>query len=187
MTAPKTLLLLAHPTIDQARLNRVLIDAVSDVSGLEIRDLYTLYPDFKIDVAAEQSALRSADLVIFQFPFYWYSTPALLKEWQDEVLTWGFAFGRAGEALRGKKLFASVTAGSAEETYVSNGSTQFSMEELLRPLRLTAQYCGMEYREAFAIYGGARITPEEQLEHGKNYRAKIMREIQELGRGSKLP
>ncbi len=127
MNAPKTLLLLAHPTIDKARLNRVLIDAVKDIDGLEIRDLYSLYPDYRIDVTAEQAALRNANLVIFQFPFYWYSTPALLKEWQDDVLTWGFAFGKQGEALRGKRLIASVTAGSAEETYVSNGNNQLSM------------------------------------------------------------
>ena len=55
--------------------------------------MYDLYPDFKIDVAEEQKHLAAADRIILQFPFYWYSTPALLKQWQDDVLTYGWAFG----------------------------------------------------------------------------------------------
>lgn len=79
--------------------------------------LYQLYPDFNIDIAAEQAALARADLVIWQHPMQWYSVPPLLKLWMDKVLAHGWAYGHNGIALRGKSLMWAVTTGGGESHF----------------------------------------------------------------------
>ena len=76
-------LVFAHPYPSQSRANRALFDAVRDLPGVEVCSLYDRYPDFDIDVAAEQAALARAQLVLWMHPVYWYSVPALLKHWFD--------------------------------------------------------------------------------------------------------
>lgn len=81
------------------------------LADVEVRRLDELYPDYQIDVSAEQDALSRADVIVWQFPFYWYSTPALFKKWIDDVHTHGFAYGSTGNKLHGKKLIVSFTTG----------------------------------------------------------------------------
>ncbi len=91
--AKRVLILFAHPALQKSRVNRRLIAAVSNLENVTINDLYEEYPDFCVNVKREQDLLRSHDIIIFQHPFYWYSCPALLKEWEDLVLEYGFAYG----------------------------------------------------------------------------------------------
>ena len=97
------LLTFAHPAYHKSRANRALLEAVQTLDRLTVNDLYETYPDFMIDVPREQELLLSHDVLVFQHPFYWYSSPAHLKEWLDLVLTHGFAYGHEGKALLGKK------------------------------------------------------------------------------------
>jgi len=146
----KTLLLLAHPNLSESFSNKKIVDGLRNIPNLTIRDLYAEYPTCTIDAKKEQDALLNTDRIIFQFPLYWYSTPALLKEWQDVVLTLGFAYSFSNPAdfkLQGKKLLLSVTAASPWETYQPTGKNRFTLEELLRPLNQTAYYCKMEFEE----------------------------------------
>src|SRR5688572_10508134 len=87
------LVLYCHPMPHRSRVNRALLDAIRGVAGVTVHDLYETYPDFALDIAWEQLLLARHRVVVFQHPFYWYSTPALLKEWQDQVLTFGWAYG----------------------------------------------------------------------------------------------
>ncbi|MEH8026365.1 NAD(P)H-dependent oxidoreductase [Gallibacterium anatis] len=64
-------------------------------------------------MAAEQNRLMQADTIVLQFPFYWYSYPALLKKWVDEVFVYSFAHGSTGDKVKGKKLVMSFTTGAA--------------------------------------------------------------------------
>ena len=88
------LVILAHPHFDQSIANKAIIEELScsDID-FEIRNLSALYPTFQIDVKAEQEALLKHQEVIFQYPFYWYNMPAILKHWFDEVFTYQFAYG----------------------------------------------------------------------------------------------
>ena len=97
----RVLLLLAHPSLDRSEVNRPMADAVAGIDGITLVDLYAEYPDFQIDIDREQQRLLEHDVIVFQHPLYWYSTPAILKEWQDLVLEHGFAYGSGGTALQG--------------------------------------------------------------------------------------
>jgi glutathione-regulated potassium-efflux system ancillary protein KefG len=104
--------------------------------------------------------LLAHDAIVLQFPFFWYASPALLKEWLDTVWTWGFAFGTNGNALKGKKCTLSVTMGSPETAYSADGTNLYTMQELLRPLELTANLCKMDYQTPHTIGSAKRISDE---------------------------
>ena len=107
----KTLVLVFHPHLEKSQVNRKLMDAANETGDVTVVDEYAAYPDFKINVEHEQELIETHDRIVLQFPFYWYSSPALLKEWEDEVIT-----GRLGlrwrHALKGKELKLVVTTGS---------------------------------------------------------------------------
>jgi glutathione-regulated potassium-efflux system ancillary protein KefG len=165
----KILVLFAHPAIQKSRVNKVLAGMVQDVSGVTFHDLYEAYPHFGIDVGKEQELLLSHDVVVFQHPFFWYSTPAILKEWQDLVLEHGWAYGSSGTALRGKWLLSVITTGGRESAYQAEGHNRFTMRQLLAPLDQTARLCGMEYLPPFVAHGTHRMTPGEMEAHGADY------------------
>ena len=98
------LVLFAHPAFERSRVHRRLVDAVAELPGITFHDLYEAYPDFDVDVRREQKLLLEHDLVVLQHPFFWYSTPPLVKQWEDLVLEHGWAYGTGGNALHGKRL-----------------------------------------------------------------------------------
>jgi putative NADPH-quinone reductase/uncharacterized protein (DUF1330 family) len=156
----KAIVIFAHPDVDNSSIgNKIIRDELKNVEGLEVRELYKLYPDFKIDVQAEQDALRTADLIVLQFPFFWYSTPALLKEWIDVVLTYGFAFGSTGKALRGKELLLSFTIGGAAESYRPEGYNTYPIDEFIKPLEQTANLCEMTFLQDYVYTHGMANIP----------------------------
>lgn len=75
----KKLLIAIHPKLDdESRCNRKLIYTVKSYKAVDtIKDIYSLYPDFKINVQEEQKALDSHDMIIFQYPVWWYAMPPL--------------------------------------------------------------------------------------------------------------
>jgi putative NADPH-quinone reductase len=156
----RILVLLAHPSLERSEANRPLAEATLGLAGVTLIDLYAEYPSFGIDIDREQSRLLAHDVVVFMHPVYWYSTPAILKEWQDLVLEYGFAYGSQGTALHGKVFFNALTAGGPEAAYCAEGYHHFSIRELLRPLEQMAILCGMVYLPPFALFG-ARTAVEE--------------------------
>ena len=149
----EVLILFAHPAPQRSRVNRALRRAVTDMSGVTFHDLYGAYPDFMIDVAHEQRLLRGHDVIVLQHPFYWYSAPAIVKEWQDLVLQHGFAYGADGTALAGKTLMSAITTGGNEGSYGDAGMNRFAICDLLRPFEQTARLCGMRWLPPFIIHG----------------------------------
>jgi len=141
----KILVLFAHPSLDRSEVNVELLRASRAVDGISIVDLYGEYPTYQIDIDREQQRLLEHDVVIFMFPLHWYSTPAILKEWQDLVLEYGFAYGADGTALKGKTLLCAITAGGPEQAYRAEGFNHFTLRELLRPIEQTAILCGMRF------------------------------------------
>ena len=150
----KTLVIVGHPDLNGDSLaNRIIIDRLKLESDVEIRNLAELYPDFAIDVAAEQDALLRADTIVLQFPFHWYSVPGILKEWIDKVLAYGFAYGSTGTKLNGKNFLISTTIGGPVDAYGPEGYNTYTIEELLRPLRQTGNLCGMKSIDPVVSHG----------------------------------
>lgn len=171
---PSILILFAHPYPHLSRVNRRLIDAVQDLEGIQVNDLYEHYPDFHIDIPREQALLKAADLVVFQHPVYWYSAPALLKQWQDQVLEYGFAYGREGTVLHGKGLLSAITTGHSSEAYCPQGEDRYTVREMLRPFEQTAYHCGMEFQPPFVIHCAHKLTDDELHNHAAEYRQLLL-------------
>lgn len=171
----RVLIVYAHPAHDRSRANRALRAAVDGQSGVTVDDLYETYPDFVIDEKREQRLLLEHDIIVFQHPMYWYSAPALLKEWQDAVLELGFAYGDGGDKLQGKRFMQVVTTGAPHTSYRHGGKAHFEIPELLRPFEQMAHYCGMRCLPPFVTHG-ARVAAERDLEaRAQRYLALIER------------
>jgi len=149
----RILIISGHPRLDESIANATILRGVRDLAEVTIRHLDQLYPDYTIDVDAEQAALLEADTVVLQFPFYWYSVPALLKKWIDDVLSYGFAYGSAGDKLKGKTLILSCTVGGPEASYGDGGHNHFTIEQLFRPLHQTAMLAGMVFHPPVVTHG----------------------------------
>jgi glutathione-regulated potassium-efflux system ancillary protein KefG len=163
----------AHPYPHHSKANIALLEAVRNLEAVKVNDLYALYPKLHVDVEREQALLREADVVVFQHPFYWYSGPALLKEWIDVVLEHGFAYGPGGNALQGKTWLHSVTTGMAEDTYGPEGLNQATMAELLKPFERTARFCGMKWMEPLVFHAAHELDSELIRRHGVTLRSLL--------------
>ncbi len=163
------LVLFAHPAYERSRVNRYLVEAIADVPGIELRDLYELYPDFDVDVDTEQQALLRHDTIVFHHPLYWYSVPPLLKQWIDLVLEHGWAYGAKGDRLRGKTAFHAFTAGGDELAYRAGGYNRFAVRELTLAFEQTAFLCGMRYLPPFAVHGTHQMPPATAQAHAADY------------------
>ncbi len=166
----KILVLFAHPRSDRSEVNIVLAEAARRVEGVTFVDLYAEYPTFEIDVEREQERLLVHDIIVFQHPVYWYSCPALLKEWQDLVLEHGFAYGAEGRALEGKVLLNAVTCGARREVYSRGGGYSYELRDFFAPFEQTAVLCRMRYLPPFALFAAGHAADENRLqEHVADY------------------
>lgn len=161
--ARKVLVQFAHPVLERSRVNRRLLAAARGLDGITINDLYETYPTFDLDVRREQELLLAHDVIVFQHPFYWYSTPAILKEWQDLVLEHGWAYGKGGDKLRGKLTCNATTTGGPAAAYQHEGRNRFTMRELLAPWDQTAHLCGMRFLAPFVVHGSFRLGSDEDV------------------------
>ena len=158
----KVLVNLFHPHLERSVVNRAWADRLINQPGITLRNLYALYPDGKINVAAEQQALAEHDRLVFQHPFYWYSTPPLMKQWLDDVLTYGWAYGPGGNALAGKEWLSAISTGGPADSYQAGGYNRFSMSEFLKPLVQTASLLQTVFLPPF-IFHGAVVADSEAI------------------------
>jgi len=114
---------------------------------------------------------------VFQHPFYWYSTPAILKEWQDLVLEHGWAYGVGGTKLRGKITLNAVTTGGPAQAYQRGGYNRYTVRELLAPWDQTAHLCGMRFLAPFAVHAALKVIRDEDVDPS---RAAYVRLIEAL-------
>jgi len=182
VAARPALLVLAHPAIHRSRANAALLETARRRPDVTVHDLYRKYPDFLIDVAAEQKKLLAHQLIVLQYPLYWYSCPALLKEWFDAVLLHGFAFGRTGTQLHGKTLMVAVTAGGDHHAYRPEGINRYSIAEFLRPMEATAHLCGLTWAQPFVLHDAIRISEDDRKLAADAYDAHLEDAIAQVGR-----
>jgi glutathione-regulated potassium-efflux system ancillary protein KefG len=170
----RLLILFAHPAIHKSRVNHLLLSSVQSLAGVTVNDLYESYPHFYINIAREQALLLEHDVIIFQHPFYWYSSPAILKQWQDLVLEYGFAYGKNGTRLHGKLFLTAISTGGPYSAYQRTGHNYFTIRELLAPFEQTARLCGMTYLPPFVVPGVLWMEDDAELAaYGTTYRRAL--------------
>ena len=169
----KVLILFAHPRLENSRINRRLVREIPDDEGITFRDLYEAYPDFNIDVEKEKKLLLEHDVIIWQHPFYWYSSPPILKQWIDMVLEYGWAYGHGGDKLSGKLIFNSITSGGNDEAYCPDGYNCFTIPDFLKTFLQTARLCHMEYLPPFAVMGTHRMSDADLEAAAGRYRRML--------------
>jgi putative NADPH-quinone reductase len=175
----KTLVLIFHPHLARSRANAALFAAIKDIPGVEVVDMQQAYPDGAIDVDMEVKRLLAADRIVLQFPLQWYSIPALLRTWQDTVLTrmYYLSYAQEGRQLEGKPLLVAVTAGNRPEAYSSEGVNLFPLEVLLQPLQAMANRCGLPWSTPYLVYSANQLDNEALAANGKQYARRIQRWI----------
>jgi glutathione-regulated potassium-efflux system ancillary protein KefF len=175
----RVLVLVAHPDLRTSRVNRRLHDTARRMASLpagahiEVRDLYRLYPDYAIDVAAEQAAAARADLIVWQHPIQWYAMPALMKLWLDEVLTHGWAYGRDGQALAGKSLWLVLSTGGREQAYSPSGYNRYFFDAFLPPYEQTAALCGLRFLPPLLLHGAHAVERAELDAHVNTFAERL--------------
>ena len=187
---PGIYLIAAHPAWRQSRVNQRLLAGARALStpGLDIQDLYASYPDYAIDVAAEQARVDAAQLIVLMHPIQWYSMPALQKLWLDEVLTYGWAYGAAsaeagsheqapagtpGTALRGKAMWLVATTGGPEESYSVSSYNRHPFDAFLPPYQQTAALCGMRFLPPLVLHGAHMASTQDVNTHVQRFCALL--------------
>ena len=146
------LVVLAHPNLEQSEVNSHYLSKLKSIKEVSINNLYKKYPDYNIDVAKEQELLISHDIIIFQFPLYWFSSPALLRKWQDDVITSAFSIGQNNK-LKGKELMIVVSVGGTKSDYRHGDLLNITIDEVLSPFEAFAHLTEMKYLSPFITYG----------------------------------
>jgi len=166
----RTIVYYAHPGHKHSRLNRELVAAARAVEDVTFVDLYAEYPRHEIDIEIEQARVVEHDVIVLQFPLFWYSTPSLLKEWIDLVLEHGFAYGESGDACEGKAMMLATTAADPESAYRRDGYQRYTLREFLRPLEQTARLCGMRFLPPYVLFQALRAVESGLAEpHARGY------------------
>ncbi|RZA22270.1 MAG: NAD(P)H dehydrogenase [Proteobacteria bacterium] len=162
--------LYAHSAPHASRVNRRMIAAARSLPNVTVSELYELYPDFVIDVRREQALLSEAELIVMQHPIQWYGMPSLQKEWLDQVLEHGWAYGKSGNMLEGKGFLLALTTGGGTGAYSAEGEHGYPLEAFLPPYRQTAILCRMRWLAPLVLHG-ARHADEAAVDaHVETYR-----------------
>jgi len=167
------LVLFAHPMLEKSRIQKVLLGTARSVPGVTVHDLYEEYPEFDVDIPREQELLRGHDTIVLQHPLYWYSCPALMKQWIDLVLEHGWAYGRHGKALVGKSMMNAISTGGNLQAYGAEGLNRHSLSEFLTPFEQTAVLCNMTYLPPFVVHGTHRATEADIHAAARQYGALL--------------
>jgi len=174
------LILAAHPDLAQSRVTHALLAATraavppGDGARIEIRDLYRLYPDYALDVQAEQQALDAAQLIVLLHPLHWYGMPGLQKLWLDEVLRFGWAYGPGGQALQGKDLWLVTSTGGSAESYSAAGHNEHAIEQFLLPYSQSAKLCGLRFLPPLLLHSAHRIADEALIQHARGFVQQLL-------------
>lgn len=159
----KLLVYYAHPGHKHSHVNKEMWREAQAVADITLVDLYGEYPRFDINVEREQQRLLDHDIILFQFPMFWYSTPSLIKEWQDLVLEHGFAYGAGGTQLAGKTMMLAVTAAGPANAFSPDGYQHYPIRTFLTPLERTARLCNMAFPPPYVLHGALTARENDQI------------------------
>ncbi len=172
LPSPDIYVIAAHPNWRDSRVNRLLRDAALKLGRVQVCDLYARYPDYDIDIAAEQARLSAARLIVWLHPIHWYSMPALMKLWVDDVLTYGWAYG-GGTALAGKDVWLVASTGGSQEAYHPSGYNRYFFDAFLPPYEQTAALCGMRFLPPMLFHGAHRESAAQVAQHADTFAERL--------------
>jgi glutathione-regulated potassium-efflux system ancillary protein KefF len=176
---PRILVILAHPQLAHSHTNLALAQTARALaaqgSDVAVRDLYALYPDYLVDVAAEQAALAGVRLLVWLHPVHWYGMPPLMKLWLDEVFAYGWAYGPGGRALAGIDLWLATSTGGPDSSYRSDGYNRYFFDAFLPPYEQTATLAGMRFLPPLVLHGAHRASPAELSAHTTLFAERLAR------------
>lgn len=162
----KTLVIIIHPDLKNSVVNKRWIEELKKYpEKYTLHNLHAAYPDGRIDVKKEQELLAQYERIVFQFPFYWFNCPPFFKQWLDEVLTYGWAYGKeSGYQLGGKKMALAISVGIKETDYQASGKYKYTLQQLTAPFELTFDYVKADYQPFYAFYGIERQGTSDRIE-----------------------
>lgn len=169
------LIVSGHTDLNNSVANKKILEELNKyLPNAEIDYLSELYQDYRINVEIEQDKLLKADIIVLQYPLFWYSMPSLLEKWMEEVFKHGFSHGSTGDKLKDKKVIVSLTTGAPKEAYND-------INDYLNPIKATCKLCQMEYIGSIETYGVSyqlRNEKEKEIEekainHAKNLMTMI--------------
>lgn len=163
----------AHPHWRDSRVNWRLLGAAKTLARVDANDLYGSYPDYLIDVRAEQRRLEKARLVVWLHPIHWYAMPPLQKLWLDEVLGYGWAYGPEGTALHGKDLWLVASTGGPAQSYHPHNYNRYVFDAFLPPYEQTAALCGMRFLPPLILHGARSASEEEVASHVQTFHQRL--------------
>lgn len=183
----KVLIISGHTNLSTSVANKTILDTVHKrLPEVEITKLDELYPDFKIDVDTEQKRLVKADIIVLEFPVFWYSAPSLLERWMEETFQHGFSHGSTGDKLKGKKLVLSFTTGAPESMYSHDGPMGYTIDDFLPCFKAMCRLCQMEFA-GYVYTGGVsygnRTSPElieQQTEASEEHAERLIKLLETL-------
>lgn len=165
------LIVSGHTNLNDSIANKKILQELSKrLPDAEIDYLSKLYPDYKIDVAKEQNKLLKADIIVLQYPVFWYSMPSLLEKWMEETFKHGFSHGSTGDKLKGKKVIVSLTTGAPIQAYNN-------IDDFLNPIKASCKLCQMEYVGNIVTYG---VSYQLRNKQGKKIEDKAINHADRL-------
>ena len=174
------LIISGHTDLAASVANRTILETLGErLPEAEIVKLDELYPDFKIDVENEQRRLLRADIIVLQFPVFWYSVPSILERWMEETFRHGFSHGSTGDKLKGKKLVLSFPTGAPEEMYSHDGPMGYTIDEFLPCYKATCRLTQMEYC-GYVYTGGVSYGNRTSLELVEQQKVMSMKHAERL-------
>lgn len=186
------LIISGHTDLKNSVANKTILEHLSTLlPDAEIVKLDELYPDFNIDVKKEQQRLLQADVIVLQFPVFWYSAPSILERWMEETFQHGFSHGSKGDKLKGKKLILSFTTGAPESMYSHEGPMGYTIDEFLPCYKAACRLCQMDFAGYVYTGGvsyGSRTTPElieQQKKASENHAERLAELLKSLNRNEK--
>ena len=166
------LIVSGHTDLKDSAVNKTILEELKkELPQAEFDYLDRLYPDFQIDIPAEQEKLVKADVIVLQFPIFWYAMPSLMSRWMEQAFQHGFSHGSTGDKLKGKKLVVSFTTGAPEELYHRDGVMGYEIEDFLPPVKATCGLCQMEF-SGFVYTGGVSYQSRNDEEKMKEMQMK---------------
>ena len=174
----RVLILFAHPRYEQSKINRALLAGIGNLAGVTVHDLYEEYPDFNVDIERERAIVLAHDIMVLHYPFYMYGAPALVKQWMDVVLEYGWARGSKGNALRGKIACCALTVGGTRQVYAHGALHRHTIREFLLPFEQATDLCKMQHLPPFVVHGTYLLTAQQCDECAARYARLLTRLVE---------
>jgi putative NADPH-quinone reductase len=171
---PKNILIVnAYPNFQSSHSAKVTADFIAKTYSKHTITTKNIYQNVW-DIQADQAILEIQDIIIFQFPVYWFFCPYKLQQWLEEVWTYNFAFNDTNDAsgfkLAGKKIACVFTSGSSDTWYKSDAYQGKDIHDIVLPIRTTATFCRANFVGSYAFSGIRNVTDiTNKLGDGKEF------------------